>query len=171
MLFMSRLLLIPLFLVIFLVVANIVSFSLLALTYNNLSDETLVAKVYFSKDNKSDDSYTAILEDKQANNISKYELYGDQWRIDAAFIKMKYLSNVFGLKSKCNLDRIEGRYKSIKEQNNKKTVSYSIEGVNLTKYFNWFVDITYGSSIYQDIKLNIVYLVYMTPTGLLVRVG
>ncbi|PUE63338.1 hypothetical protein [Arcobacter caeni] len=166
---MSRLLLIPLFLVIFLVVANIVSFSLLALTYNNLSDETLVAKVYFLKDNKSDDSYTAILEDKQANNIGKYEIYGDQWRIDVSFIKIKYLANVFGLKSNCSLDRIEGRYNSIKKQNNKKTVSYSIEGINLTKYFNWFIDITYGSSVYQEIKLHTVYFVYKTPTGLLVR--
>jgi len=45
------------------------------------------------------------IEDRQENNQSEikkmnYEIYGNQWRIDAIFVKMKYLANVFGIDSK-----------------------------------------------------------------------
>jgi hypothetical protein len=34
---------------------------------------------------------------------------------------------------------------------------------------SWFIDTTYGSFVYQDIKLNTEYTVLKSQTGLLVR--
>jgi len=89
--------------------------------------------------------------------------------MDAGFIKMEYWANVFGVDSKYTLDRLEGRYKNIDDQNNKKHKSYQLEDHKLIDIMSIFIDTTYGSSVYTDIKLNTRYSILKTPTGLMVR--
>lgn len=89
--------------------------------------------------------------------------------MDAGFIKMEYWANVFGVDSKYTLNRFEGRYKDIDEENTQKHKAYQLEEHSLIDNFGFFFDTAYGSSVYQDIKLNTKYFVLKTQTGLMVR--
>ena len=146
---------------------NIILGSLLGLTYTNLSSEKVIAQLEFKALEK--DIYEATLYNDKGIKIGKYKIYGEQWRMDVAFIKMKYWAVALGADSKYALDRLEGRYKSVHAQNTQKNQAYSLENHQLSKDFSWLVDTTYGSSVYQDIKIDRRYFVYKGLTGLLLR--
>jgi len=82
---------------------------------------------------------------------------------------MEYWANIFGLDSKYALNRFEGRYKDIDQENNSVHKAYQLESQGIIDTFSFFVDATYGSSVYQDIKLNTEYTVLKSQTGLMVR--
>lgn len=158
------------------VVISIISFILnailallLTLTYSSLTKENVVATVTFDKVEKQSNVYIAHLYSDSGSKIGDYKIYGDQWRIDAGFIKMEYWANVFGLDSKYTLDRFEGRYKDVQEENSQKHKAYLLESHNLIDKFSFFVDTQYGSSVYKDIQLNVKYIILKTQTGLIVR--
>ena len=150
-------------------VLNVILAMLLVLTYSSLTQENLVAEITFDKLKGQEKLYTAHVLSPSGSKIGDYLIYGDQWRMDAAFIKMEYWANILGVDSKYALNRIEGRYKNIKDENTKEHKSYQLEGHTVIETFSFFVDTTYGSSVYQDIKLGIKYKVLHSPTGLLVR--
>lgn len=150
-------------------IINIVLAILLAATYNGLSKENLVATIQFNAIDNQDKTYIATIFDDDKDKIGKYKVYGDQWRMDAGFIKMSYLGNIFGLDSKYTLDRFEGRYSDINEENTKTHKSYQLEEHDLIENFSFFFDTTYGSSVYKNIKENTLFTVLHSPTGLLVR--
>ena len=150
-------------------VLNAILAMLLALTYSTLTKESIVATIKFEKVVNQDKAYVGLLFSDTGEKIGDYEIYGDQWRMDAAFIKMEYWANVFGLDSKYTLNRFEGRYKDIKDENSKKHKAYQLESHAIIDKFSFLVDTTYGSSVYQDIKLNTLYTVLKSQTGLLVR--
>lgn len=151
-------------------ILNAVLAALLAMTYTSLTQEQLIATLKFDKESQSKSQiFIAHLYDSQGETIGDYKLFGDQWQMDAGFIKMEYWANVFGVDSKYTLDRLEGRYKNIDDQNSKKHQSYQLEDHSLIDTMSFFVDTTYGSSVYTDIKLNTKYSVYKTQTGLMVR--
>lgn len=151
------------------IVCNFILAGLLVLTYKNLTKEVLIASVTFVKDGNTNNEYIATLLDYEGDKIGEYKIYGDQWRIDATFIKMEYMANVIGIDSKYTLDRFEGRYKDINQQNKELKKSYQLEDKNLVENFSWFFDVTYGSSTYTDIKLDTNYTILKSQTGLLVR--
>jgi hypothetical protein len=157
----------PVIATVFSFVLNGILAGLLALTYTSLTKEEPVATITFNK--KGEDEYLAHILDNKGSLIGDYSIYGDQWRIDAKFIKMEYWANVFGIDSKYVLDRFEGRYSDIKKQNNNKHKAYDLEDHSLIDTMSFFIDTTYGSSTYKDIKLNTTYTVLRTQTGLMVR--
>ena len=142
---------------------------LLAMTYTSLTQEKLVATITFDKVDNQAQKYMAHLKSFDDSEIGDYVIYGDQWRMDASFTKMEYWANILGIDSKYALNRFEGRYKDINEQNTKEHKSYELEGHSLVEKFSFFFDTNYGSSVYQDIKLNTKYRVLKTQTGLMVR--
>ena len=148
---------------------NAILAGLLTLTYATLTKEQLVATITFDIVENQSKVFTAHLYNDKGLKIDDYTIYGDQWRIDAGFIKMKYLANIFGVDSKYTLDRFEGRYSNINEENNSTHKSYQLESHSLIDNMSWLVDTTYGSSTYQDIRLNIKYIVLRSQTGLMVR--
>jgi hypothetical protein len=173
---MKKIILLPVSLVAVLVGLNIVLAVGLGMTYHNLTTEKPILSLKFEKVPDKKQTYIAHLkiEDEEENNKTKisklnYTIYGDQWRVDAIFVKMKYLASVLGIKSKYALDRLEGRYKNIKDENTQKHFAHNIEEHQLVDVMGFFVDTTYGSSVYKDIKDGIEYKVFKTPTGLIVR--
>ncbi len=172
---MKKFILLPFTLVVVLIGINVALAIGLGLTYHNLTKEKPILTLKFDKTNK-DNVYIAhlFIVDNQDSNHSKiqkfdYKIYGNQWRVDAIFVKMKYFANIFGVESKYALDRIEGRYKNIKDENSKKHFAYKIESHKLVDWMFPFVDTTYGSSVYKDITPGVEYTVFKTPTGLMVR--
>jgi len=153
----------------FSIVAYVLFALLIGLVYTNLSKENLVAQITFDHVGNQDKTYMAHVLSPEGNKIGDYLIYGDQWRMDAEFIKMKYWANVLGVDSKYALNRIEGRYKNIHDENHNMHKSYQLESHTIIDTFPFLLDTTYGSSVYQDIKLGVKYKVLHSPTGLLIR--
>lgn len=145
-------------------------------TYSTLTKETLIAELRF--DRSGDDRYTLHLTTRGGCEQRSFQIYGDQWRLDAQFLKWKYWALLLGLDSQYRLDRVQGRYKDVAEQNSRHEMAYelapdtSLDIVNLAAGLgplNFLLDASYGSSTYQDIATNRVFYVYKTPTGIITR--
>lgn len=140
--------------------------------YTRLNNEKPIASIYFKKE--APKVFQAHLSTEDSEHIKKYKIFGDQWRIDAQFIKIKPWANILGLDAHYNLERFEGRYKDIQEQNTNKKLSYSLSNnsIEVPQFlitYNFIIDSEYGSSTYKNIKLNTLYTVYRTQYGLIVR--
>jgi hypothetical protein len=160
---------IPLLFTIISFILNAILALLLTMTYSTLTNEQKIAYIFFEKIKNEDKLYLAHLYANDESEIGKYKIYGDQWRLDAGFIKMEYWANVLGVDSKYILNRFEGRYSNIHDENIKKHKSYLLESHNIIDTFSYFVDTKYGSSVYKDIKLNTKYTILKSQTGLIVR--
>ena len=145
-------------------------------TYDRLTGETLIAELRF--DVTGDRQYVAHLRTGDRCEDRAFPLYGDQWRIDAEFLKWKYWALLLGLDSQYRLDRLEGRYRSVADQNSQRNVAHAlsertaVDVVALAESlgsWNFLLDATYGSSTYQDIDVDDVYYVYRTTTGIITR--
>jgi len=155
-------------------VLNAILVVLFSWTYTALTQETLIATVQFTKPYDSSGFHIAHLNGENGKVVGDFNIYGEQWRIDAKFMKMKYWSNILKLDSRYVLERFEGRYKKNEDQNTKQNLSYDLGENTLLERFtllgwNPFVDIEYGSSVYQEITLNQRFEIYKTPTGFVVR--
>src|SRR5688572_28275253 len=145
-------------------------------TYHRLTAETLIAELRF--DATGDRQYLAYLRTGDRCNELVLPVLGEQWRVDAEFLKWKYWALLLGLDSQYRLDRLEGRYRSVEEQNTKPNVAHGLSertAVDLVSIaeslgsWNFLLDATYGSSTYQDIDVDNAYYVYRTQTGIITR--
>lgn len=140
--------------------------------YSRFSYEKPIASIYFEKDREKVFNAYLSIGDEQPQ---EYKILGDQWRLDAQFIKLKPWANIFGLDALYHLERFEGRYKKIKEQNSFSTLAHDLSKNNtynipefLTEY-NFLIDAEYGSSTYLSINESLLYVVYQTQSGIIVR--
>ncbi len=107
-----------------------------------------------------------------------FELKGDEWRLDARFLKWKPLANLIGFDAMYRLDRLAGRYSDINVANSAPHIAHQVAKkpmVDLTDHFreDWSywspVDTSFGSSVYENIDPAYEYTVYRTQSALLVR--
>lgn len=145
-------------------------------TYHRLSHEALVAELSF--DRLGDQVYRASLSAGDLCRVELYQLNGDQWRIEAQFVKWKPWANLLGLDAMYRLDRIEGRYRDVAQQNERHTMAYAlprptaVDMVDVAEALgrlNFFLDASYGSSTFHHIDTGLVYRVYRTQSGLITR--
>jgi hypothetical protein len=108
----------------------------------------------------------------------KYRLFGDEWRLDARFLKWKPWANLLGMDAMYRLERISGRYRAVSDENARKHFAYDIgrrPAIDLARYAEydmggWVpVDTVFGSSVYETIDPDYRYVVYRAQSGLLVR--
>jgi hypothetical protein len=145
-------------------------------TFHQLSDETQIAELRF--DETGDRQYLAHLRTGDGCNERVLPVLGEQFRVDAEFLKWKYWALLFGLDSQYRLDRLEGRYRSAAEQNSEPNIAHDLAGgtafdvvtlAGALGTWNFLIDATYGSSTYEDIDTTSVYNVYRTQTGIITR--
>lgn len=151
-------------------------FSASIYTFHVLTAETKVADLRFEQ--LGDKHFLAFLQTGDGCDENVLEIYGDQWRIDAEFLKWKYWANLLGLDAQYRLDRFEGRYSSAAEQNEGPELVHdlhpatTVDVVSISSSLgslNFLTDASYGSSTYQDIDTSSVHHVYRTQTGLITR--
>jgi len=156
----------------------IISFFSLAniYTYTRLNSEKPIAQLRFTPIQPQEFDASIQLEDECEEKI--YRLYGDQWRIDAEFLKWKSWATLFGVDAMYRIDRLSSRYENIEEENTKQHIAHDLKRnstLNLNKlaerYNNKFppIDTVYGSSAYEEMKANIVFTVFRTQSGILIR--
>jgi hypothetical protein len=145
-------------------------------TYHRLTAETVIAELRFEPTGER--QYLAYLRTGDRCNERMLPVFGEQWRVDAEFLKWQYWAMLVGLDSQYRLDRLEGRYRSAAEQNTAPKVAHDIGGdtavdiVTIARTlgsWNFLLDATYGTSTYEDIDPARVYRVYRTPTGIITR--
>jgi hypothetical protein len=145
-------------------------------TYHRLTAETLIAELRFEATGER--QYLAHLRTGDRCGERVLPLFGDQWRVDAEFVKWKYWATLLGLDSQYRLDRLEGRYRSTAEQNTGARLAHELGNDTVLDVvgvaaalgsWNFLLDATYGSSTYQDIDVDNTYYVYRTATGIITR--
>ena len=166
--------LLKLFILLFLVLGFLVLGNLY--TYQRLTSEKPIAQLSFTPVSEQVFDGTLRLGNFCEENV--YRIYGDEWRIDSQFLKWKSWANLLGLDAMYRIDRLSGRYTDINDENSKTQSAHNLKTestLDLSKiaehYQNEFppVDTIYGSSAYQKMKPNILYTVYASQSGILIR--
>lgn len=141
-----------------------------------LTEETLIAELEFER--VDDRRWIAALRTGDFCSEKHYPIYGDQWRIDAQFLKWHYWATLFGLESQYRLERLEGRYSEVTRQNTERTQAHALAAPSAIDIgglsgrlgnLNFLADASYGSSTFHDIEPGRIYLVYKSPTGIFTR--
>jgi hypothetical protein len=145
-------------------------------TYARLTAETPIARVSFTPEGQ--ERYLAHLRTGDRCEDRVLRVFGDQWRIDAEFLKWAYFASVLGFDSLYRLDRFQGRYSRIEDENSKPLLAYDLgrdTTVDVAAIaaslggWNFLVDASYGSSTYQEIDADRVFYVFKTTTGIITR--
>jgi hypothetical protein len=147
-------------------------------TFHRLTDEEPIAELRFTRVGQQ--AYEAVLRHGDFCTSQTFRLYGDQWRLDAEFLKWRPWANLLGFDSMYRIERLGSRYLDIRRENSGQHVAYELlpdVPVDLTaaiaKYHGFFtpVDTLYGSSVYAGMEAGAVYLVFRGQSGLFVRKG
>ena len=147
-------------------------------TFHRLSDESPIAELRFVK--KGDRQYEAIISYGDFCNPEHYLLYGDQWRLDAVFLKWRSWANLLGFDAMYRIERLGGRYRNVDRENSEPHQAFTLHpqsGIDLVAMLAGYrgrispVDTLYGSSVYEDMNPDTLYRVYRSQSGLLVRVA
>ena len=109
---------------------------------------------------------------------SEYILKGDELYIDAHILKWKSIANLLGMHTFYELDRVAGRYSSIKEETTKERTVYPLSVDKLVNVFDlrlkyeflsFLVDAEYGSATFINVNKSSHFKVMVSTTGLLIR--
>lgn len=145
-------------------------------TYQRLSDEEPVARLIFQQ--LDEDQYRVSVSSGDFCDVREYLIHGDQWRLDARFLKWKPWANLMGLDAQYRLDRLSGRYRDVDEETAGPHTAYALSEKpwldieRITRAlgeYNFLVDTQFGSSAYEDIDTERVYTIYRGQSGLVAR--
>lgn len=144
-------------------------------SYQRLSHENPVASLRFEQ--LGPQHFRAILA-RPGETGEIYELYGDEWQVDARALKWHGIATLLGLDSSFHLERISGRYQDpAQESTSPRSVHllYEGEGIDIwafarqhPKWLPW-VDAVYGSATYMPMAHGARYQITMSQTGLIAR--
>jgi hypothetical protein len=114
--------------------------------------------------------------DSQLNSI--FLIKGDQWMLEGDILKWDNFMNFLGLHSRYRLTRIRGRYLRTRDEISQPTTVYSLVQNedhplwrNLYKfgYRLPFVHSVYGNAVFQNSNRRQNYLVFIGPSGFIVK--
>lgn len=162
----------------FLLISLVISFLLLGnvFTYSRLAEEEPIAQLTFANIKNQEFIATIRLGDFCKNR--SYTIYGDEFRIDARFLKWKSWATLFGADPLYRVERLSGRYTDISDENLKPGYAYALNPIttyDISELFEryksnlTFVDTYYGSSAYEVMKPDFIYTVFRTQSGILIR--
>ena len=145
-------------------------------TYQRLTSERPAARISFVQ--KGPQNFTATLQATGAEPRT-LSVNGDEWRLDARFIKWHPLANIGGLDAYYRLDRLTGRYRDTDQEINAARSVYALSpnpGLDLWKLAQnkriarfKALDAYYGNSVYAPMADGAAFEVYATQNGLIVR--
>ena len=145
-------------------------------TFYRLTDESPIAELQFRKTGVQ--QYEATISSGDFCHPEKFLLHGDQWRLDARFLKWHPWANLLGFDSMYRIERLGGRYLGVQVENAGPHLSHQLyeeSGIDLPAILHGYggrlspVDTLYGSSVYELMQEGFLYRVYRAQSGLLVR--
>ena len=144
--------------------------------YSVFNQELPVARIEFVQ--LEEKEYLATVTTGNSCIENTYPVFGDQFQLDAGFVKWKGAAVLAGFKPRYRLDRLSGRYSNTREQNTLQTISHDLAPDLVFDFFtdfennsdnSWLVDTSFGSSVYQEINPLFSYTVYATEDSLILR--
>lgn len=143
--------------------------------YDRLTREELVAKVNILPigPQRFDARFTF-----PQSHISTFELSGDEIQVDAKILKWSPRANLLGLHTMYELDRVQGRYRSIEQQKSAPRTIFPLSSFHYVDLFEWrqrfpqlarFFDAEYGSASFVPANRPIDLELYVTTSGLIFR--
>ena len=163
-----------------LVLAIVIVGSLLVISpfyiYDVFNQEFPIARLEFT--HSGDNAWTAWLSRGDFCTREEYPVMGDQFQVDAGFVKWKGPAVLLGFRPRYRLDRLSGRYRDVQAQNTQTGLAHDLAPDMLFDFFDentrestdgWLIDTTYGSSVYYAIDPLLRYTVYATEDGLILR--
>ncbi|WKE64198.1 hypothetical protein PVT67_10885 [Gallaecimonas kandeliae] len=141
-------------------------------TYDRLGMEVPVARLRFEK--LDDQLYQLHLRTPGLCQERSFPVRGDDWRLDARFIKWPNWLTVLGLQPQYRLERVEGRFRDIEQANATPHQAYALSPQTWVKpawldSLHFLVDSDYGSSAYAPMDSDKDYVVYHSASGLFAR--
>lgn len=145
-------------------------------TYHRLTDEAPIAELHFRQ--LAPQQYLATIAYGDFCHAEQYTLYGDQWRLDAQFLKWRPWANLLGLDALYRIERLSGRYVAVAAENAGPHRAHRLfpqQRLDLPAMLDRYdgalspVDTLFGSSVYDSMDENVLYRVYRGQSGLLVR--
>jgi hypothetical protein len=150
-------------------------------TYQRLTYERPVATLELTQKAPHDFDASLRLADGQGGfqPAHAYELYGDEWRIEARVLKWKPWANILGLDAQYQLNRLAGEYADTQAELNDKRSVYDLRPPSSTGVDLWqiardhkdipVVDALYGSAALMPMANGAKYEVWITQSGLIAR--
>lgn len=144
--------------------------------YERLSSEQPVGTIGFVA--LSPQSYEARLELSGVDRPLYFRLDGDEWQLDARFVKWTGPGQLLGFDSFYQLDRLTGRYREIAAQRTRGATAYGLAPMGGEALWHaasvagrWapLIDAVYGSATYLPMADGASYAIAVTPSGLLAR--
>lgn len=142
------------------------------LSYRNLMEEVPIATVsVFKKAPQFFDLTIATADGVE----QRFEVYGDQWQLDARLLTWVGPIAALGNKPLYRLDRLSGRYISLEQARNARQSIYQLDKslyVDVWQIFEsipFWIDANYGSAVYMPMENGAVYAVHLTSKGMNVR--
>lgn len=138
-----------------------------------LSDKPILTVSFEKTDDQRYQSTVSYIEQGESDN---FEIYGEQWQIDARVIRWRGIIAMFGTKPGYRLDRLSGRYYSLEDERRKKRSVHQLDqseyGLDMWKWvqehgsFLPIFDAVYGSATYLPMADGAIYQVSLSATGL-----
>ncbi len=144
-------------------------------TYHRLTSEMAVAEVEIRS--TAPNVFELQVTEAGKSPLS-FTLYGDEWQLDARFLRWKSWATLLGKDPFFALERLSGRYGDIEQERRAKRSVHSLNskpGLDIwkygRKYSHWIpiVDAYYGSSVYVPLESGAKYQVTASHSGLTVR--
>lgn len=145
-------------------------------TYQRLTYEKPVAELSFQQ--LGPQHFRARLSGIPGRPAGRFDLYGDEWQIDARIIKWKPPATLLGLDARYRLERLGGRYRDINQERENPRAVYRLAPRNgldlwelldgLQSHLGW-VDAYYGNAAYLPMADGARYEVTLTQSGLVAR--
>lgn len=145
------------------------------MSYQRLTSEQAAAEVQIRK--HGDQHFTAMVI-YPTKEFQVYDLYGDEWQIDARVLQWHGIARVLGFDAMYRLERISGRYSDIAAEKSAKRTVHALApperfdiwqlAKGAKQWMPW-VDALYGSAVFLPMADNTIYEVRVSPTGLVAR--
>lgn len=140
--------------------------------YDRFTDELPIAELYFEP--VAPQTFRATLSHGDLCIAEEYLLYGDEWRLDAAFLKWRPIATLLGADPLYRIDRLSGRYRDVEHESTRPRLAHEIAPEVVLDPFRlrgatWLVDSVFGASVYHAMDPDARHIVYRSPTGLFVR--
>lgn len=144
--------------------------------YEVFNQETPIARLEFQV--RGETQYLVRLSQGDFCRQEEFLIRGDQFQLDAGFVKWKGLAVILGFEPRYRLDRLSGRYEDVRQQKSQPIEAFDLAPDMLFDFFdeegnssddNWLVDTSFGASVYQRIDPTLRYTVFATEDSLILR--
>ncbi len=156
-------------------IAALLVFIALDLTsYKQILTDKPILTVSFEE--AGEQQYKATISYIELGKDESYEIFGEQWQIDARVIRWRGIIAMFGTKPGYRLDRLSGRYYSLEDERRKTRSVHQLDqseyGFDMWKWvqergsFLPLFDAIYGSATYLPMADGAIYQVSLSASGL-----